>query len=78
MTPAQTITTEWTAEEYLDNRVKNKRTNAQTQARQPNRETAGRKRRQTLAAQPTKSSLSNNAKSNVDEKKNLRTRLARI
>ena len=42
MYPAQTITTEWTAEKYLDKR----QTNLQTQARQPNKQmvkTAGRR-----------------------------------
>ena len=57
MSPAQTITTEWTEEKCLDKRKM--RTSAQYKV--SNRiNTDGRKRRQGLAAQVAKSSLSRN------------------
>ena len=63
MSPAQTITTERTADKCLDKR----QTNAPTQLREPNKHADGGKCRQSLAAQVAKSSLNSNG-NNVDQK----------
>ena len=63
--PAQTITTEWTAEKCLDKSVQSKQTSKHKLGKQTNR----RSKVHTLAAQIARSSLSsngNNAKDNID------------
>ena len=62
MSPAQAITTEWTAEKWVEKRVQSK----QTSEHHVTEKTDGRKCRQTLATQAAKGSLSNNANNAKD------------